>query len=156
VAVDDFKGGETIGKGQVTASDLEKFKAQLIENFKKSLIDYVLKDLGQDKNKILLAFPEFIDYKIESINFDAKPGDVRAVVNGTLDAKIYYYWISWKDVKAGIEKYLAERSLNTLKVKEILRDTLQVLDRYKIVDNVWLVPIKVDVVKSYNFNIDKN
>lgn len=156
VAITDFQWWETIWKGEVTHKDIERFKEQLKEAFKKSIIDYILKDLWNNKNKILLSFSDFIDYRIDSISFDAKPGDIRAVVNWTLKGHIDYYWISRQDVKKWFEKYLEKRSLKLMKLKEVLRDTLQILDRYKITNNVWLIPIKVDVIKEYNFDVDKN
>lgn len=156
VPVSRFEWGQTIWKWMVTDKDIATLKEKLKQAFKANLVNYILQDIWKDKQKIFLRFPELIHYKIRDFLFDAKPWDVRAVINWTLEWQIVYYYILWKDVKKWFIKYLEDRSLDTQRIVDIDRNSLVLLDLYKISKNVFFIPIQIDVVKWYNFDIDKN
>ena len=156
IPVQQFEWWETIGKGVVWKKDIDTLKEKLRNVFKANLVNYILQDLGKGKNKVFLNFPQFIEYKIINYIFDAKPWDVRAVVNWTIEGQIIYHYLLWNEIKIWFEKYIKERSLDTQKVVDLDKNSLVLLDYYPITKKVWLLPIQVDIIKWYNFDVDKS
>ena len=156
VAIWNFQWWETIGKWIVTKQDIQRLKDSLIKTFKSKIPDWISKDIWQDSEKVLINFPQFISWKVIDVSFDAKPWQIRSIVNWKLKWKITYSYLLWPDIKKGFEIYLQERSLESEKLIDIDRKSLILLDVYPITKKLFMIPIRVDIVKWYNFKLDKS
>lgn len=155
IALTNFTWWTMSADGSVSAEDISVLSDKLatyISQQKKNIAEQNF-DI---KNAILLAFDDTIFSTIKKIEIPHEVWESVAILNWSVDSKISFSYVKRDDLIDAFSSYIQQRPSDKHQLVSINKNSLSFFSDDGISEKDWtfIIPTKIDVIQSYDFDKD--
>ena len=154
-SIETFSGWTLNSQWVITQKDINVLSGKLLEYIysqKKNIVALNFKDPTQ----VILNFDELIHTQVQNITVENKIGDKTPLLKWSITVRFVFLTIKRQNLIDLVNKYLDERSTDKIKSLKVDSNSIALFPGLKTESGVFVIPTKVSVLQSYDFQRDIN
>lgn len=157
VAMDDFAWWSLESEWTITEKDIDLLSGKLVSYIDQQKKNIATQNFDKKGNSILLSFSDTTTANIKKISIPYKSWQNSSILKWTIDAEIWFIYVTWNDIINAFSDYMKERPSEKTQLISIDKNTLSFFDdELSMSDNTYIVPTKIEVIEWYDFQKDIN
>lgn len=156
VATEQFSWGTLISEWVVSPKDISVLSGKLITTLQQQKMNIIDKNFTL-AGKIFLRFDNMVSVSIQSVSIENQPKQKVPYLKWAVVARLSFAYINEADLFSQIEKYIAQRPTDKVKLINIDKSSLVFYSTIKQDTlGAYIIPTKVSIIQGYDFQKDIN
>ena len=158
IAIEDFQWWFLSSEWVITSWDISLLSGKLNNYINNNKVD-IVKSNFKLNDSILLTLDDIISYEILDMDLPNNIWEKSNAVKWSITARMTFSYVQRKDLVKAFELYSIQRPSDKVKTLNIDKNSLTFFyedDTVKQLDNLYIVPTKINIIQWYDFEKDVN
>jgi hypothetical protein len=154
-ALADFSWWKTRSEWIVTEKDIEILSGRLLKTLY-GIKQNVVRQNFTIPDAFLLLYDDLITTRVRNTVIDNNIWQPATTISWYIIAEFSYQYVLREDLLSAIQTYINQRASKNLSLIDIERNTLVLYGKTNAGSQTHIIPTKISVIRSYNFDTDVN